>query len=152
MTPQTMRKVRQFHLYIGIFFTPAILFFAISGGLQSFRLQQASGWGGAPPPAWMAWMGSVHIDQRKPVAEPAKLPGAGEAAKPKPPADPAKDAERAAKMKAAMPMKIFTAALAIALVLSSLLGAIIALNMKSTRRVSMVMLAAGAIVPLVLLG
>ena len=148
MTPQTMRKVRQFHLYIGIFFTPAILFFAISGGLQTFRLQQSSGWGGAEPPAWMAWMASVHVDQRKLVAEPAKPL---EAAKPRPPADPAKDAERAARKKATLPMKIFTVAVAIALVLSSLLGAIIALNMKSTRRVAMVMLAAGTIVPLLLL-
>ena len=59
MNAQTMRRIRQLHLYIGVFFLPAILFFAISGGLQAFRLQQASGWDGAPPPAWM---GSVHID------------------------------------------------------------------------------------------
>jgi hypothetical protein len=52
MNAKTMRRIRQLHLYIGVFFLPAILFFAISGGLQAFRLQQASGWDGAPPPAW----------------------------------------------------------------------------------------------------
>jgi hypothetical protein len=140
-----MRKVRQFHLYIGVFFAPAILFFAISGGLQTFRLQQASGWDGAPPPQWMAWMGSVHIDQRKLVAEPAA------AAKPPAPIDPAKLAERKAKAAKALPMKIFTAALAIALALSALLGIGIALGTKSTRRVSQLMLAAGALVPILLL-
>ena len=108
MTPATMRKLRQFHLYIGVFFAPAILFFAISGGLQAFRLQQASGWDGAPPPQWMAWMGSVHIDQRLPEGEPA-------AKKPPAPADPAKVAARKAKAAKALPMKIFTAALGIAL-------------------------------------
>jgi hypothetical protein len=143
-----MRKIRQIHLYIGVFFTPAILFFAISGGLQTFRLQQASGWDGAPPPVWMAWMASVHIDQAKLKPETDKKP---EAAKPKPPADPAQLAERAARKAAALPMKIFTAALAIALGLSSLLGAVIALNMRSTRRVAAVMLVAGALVPILLL-
>ena len=144
MTPATMRRLRQFHLYIGVFFAPAILFYAISGGLQTFRLQQASGWDGAPPPQWMAWMGSVHIDQRKLVPESA-------AAKPPAPVDPAKLVARKAKAAEALPMKIFTVALATALALSTLLGAAIALSLKSTRRVSLLMLAAGAVVPLVLL-
>lgn len=148
MNIATLRKLRQFHLYIGVFFAPAILFFAISGGLQSFRLQQASGWDGAEPPQWMATMGSVHIDQRLPAAEPDKKP---EAAKPKPPVDPAKAAARKAQAQKALPMKIFTAALAIALALSTLLGIGIALGTKSTRRVSLMMLVAGALVPILLL-
>lgn len=146
MTPQTMRRVRQVHLYIGVFFTPALLFFAISGGLQTFRLQQASGWDGAAPPGWMAWMGSVHIDQALPRAEAEKKPEA----RPKAP-DPAKAAERAAKKARALPMKIFTAALAAALALTSLLGATIALSMRTTRRVAAVMLLAGSALPLLLL-
>ena len=145
MTPATMRKLRQFHLYIGVFFAPAILFFAISGGLQAFRLQQASGWDGAPPPQWMAWMGSVHIDQRLPEAELA-------AKKPPAPADPAKVAERQAKAAKALPMKIFTAALGIALAFSVLLGAAIALTMRSTRRVATIMLVTGSVLPIVLMG
>lgn len=150
MNIATMRKLRQFHLYIAVFFAPAMLLFAISGGLQAFRLQQASGWDGAEPPAWMAVIGSVHIDQRLPDAEPEKKPGV-EAPKPPAPVDPAKLAERKAKGQKALPMKIFTAALGIALALSTLLGAAIALGMKSTRRVSLVMLAAGAVLPALLL-
>ena len=147
MNAQTMRRIRQLHLYIGVFFLPAILFFAISGGLQAFRLQQASGWDGAPPPAWMAWMGSVHIDQTVPRAEPPKQPAAAAKA----PADPAKEAERAARKRAALPMKIFTAVLAAALALSALLGAAIALNSRATRRTAVLMLVAGTAVPLALL-
>ena len=142
MKPATMRTLRQLHLYIGVFFTPAILFFAISGGLQTFRLQQSSGWNGAPPPVWMAWMGSVHIDQARYEPKPEK---------PRPPLSPAKAAERAAHQTAVLPMKIFTAALAAALSLSALMGAAIALGMRSTRRVAAVMLVAGAVLPLVLL-
>ncbi|MEI6484645.1 MAG: hypothetical protein WCO11_00095 [Sphingomonadales bacterium] len=146
MNAATLRRLRQLHLYVGMFFAPAILFFAVSGGLQSFRLQQASGWDGAPPPQWMAAMGSVHIDQRLPEAE--KKP---EAEKPKAPMDPAKAAARKARAAKALPMKIFTAALAIALSLSTLLGIGIALGTKSTRRLSLVMLAAGMAVPVLLL-
>lgn len=146
MNATTMRTLRQFHLYIGVFFTPAILFFAISGGLQTFRLQQASGWGGAPAPAWITWIASVHTDQAQPRED--KKP---DAAKPKPPLDPAKAAERAARQQAALPMKIFTVLLAVALALSSLLGAVIAINIRATRRVALVMLLAGSILPIVLI-
>jgi hypothetical protein len=48
-------------------------------------------------------------------------------------------------------MKIFTATLAAALALSTLLGAAIALNSRATRRASLWMLLAGGAVPLVLL-
>jgi len=65
--------------------------------------------------------------------------------------DPAKLAERKAKAAKALPMKIFTAALGLALALSTLLGAAIAIGTKSTRRISLLMLAAGALVPILLL-
>jgi hypothetical protein len=145
MKPQAMRRLRQLHLYIGVFFTPAILFFAISGGLQTFRLQQASGWNGAAAPQWIAWMASVHTDQAKFVPKP-------EASKAKkPPLDAAKAAERAAHQKAVLPMKIFAVLLAAALSISALLGATIALNMRTTRRMSALMLVMGSVVPLILL-
>jgi hypothetical protein len=145
MNAATMRKLRQFHLYIGVFFAPAIVFFAISGGLQTFRLQQSSGWNGAPAPQWIAWMASVHVDQAK--LQPEKP----EAQKPRPPMDPAKAAARAARQQAVLSMKLFTVAIAIALTLSSLLGAALALGMKATRRVALVMLTAGSVIPIMLL-
>lgn len=49
MKAQTMRLVRQYHLYLGQFLAPAILLFALSGALQAFRLQEAKGYGGTPP-------------------------------------------------------------------------------------------------------
>jgi hypothetical protein len=93
-------------------------------------------------------MASVHTDQAKLRPEADKKP---EAAKPKAPIDPAKAAERKARAQKTLPMKIFTAALATALALSTLLGAAIALSMKSTRRIALAMLAAGAVVPILLL-
>jgi ring-1,2-phenylacetyl-CoA epoxidase subunit PaaA len=88
------------------------------------------------------------IDQTVPHAEPSKQPAV---AKAKAPADPVKEAERAARKRAALPMKIFAAVLAAALALSALLGAAIALNSRATRRMAVLMLVAGTAVPLVLL-
>src|SRR3982750_981452 len=87
MRPQTMRSLRQLHHYVGVFFAPAILFFALSGAVQTFRLGEAGGWGG-PPPGALVWMTSVHKDQSLPHARPEKAAPKPEAAKPaKPDAD-----------------------------------------------------------------
>jgi uncharacterized iron-regulated membrane protein len=142
MKAQTMRRLRQWHLYLGVFFTPAILLFSISGGLQTYRLQEAKGYGG-PPPSWIVWMASLHKDQRLPKTEAAsdqKPVGAPKAAKPK--AQPSRSTTL---------LKLFVALLAAGLSFSAILGATIAISTRSTRGVSVLMLALGAIVPVAVL-
>ena len=34
----TMRTIREWHLYVGLFFAPLLLLFSISGAIQTFRL------------------------------------------------------------------------------------------------------------------
>jgi len=157
MTPKTMQKLRRYHLYLGMFFAPAILLFAFSGALQTFRLQEEKGWGSTPP-SWIVWMASVHKDSRLPKAKPAQArnakaaddhehadePAPSAAAKPAPP--PA-----AGKPPFTLPMKIFVTLLAIGLILSAMLGILIALNTRATRRMSIAMLVAGTVAPLLLL-
>ena len=70
MKASTQRTLRQYHHYIGVFLAPAILLFAISGALQTFRLTEAKGYGG-PPPNWMVWLAAVHKDQAPPREKPA---------------------------------------------------------------------------------
>ncbi len=140
-----IRKFRQFHHYIGVFLAPAIFFFALSGALQTFRLQQASGWDGAPPPTWIAWMASVHTDQEKYQPEPSRPPKA------KPPLSAEEQAARAVHTAAVRPMKIFTVIIGIGLMFSTLLGVAIALSIRSMRRVSIIMLIAGSVLPMLLL-
>jgi hypothetical protein len=48
-------------------------------------------------------------------------------------------------------MQIFLVAMSVGLMLSAFLGIAIALNTRSTRRLSMIMLAAGTILPIILL-
>ncbi|WP_404711894.1 hypothetical protein [Sphingomonas sp. MMS24-J13] len=148
MKAQTMRSVRQYHRYFGIFFTPAIIFFALSGALQTLGLHESHD-PAAPPIAWIEWMGSVHKDQRVPPAAEHKgatdrQPGAPQAAhrRAKPPEELG---------PSPIPLKAFVLLLALGLITSSALGAVIALNSPATRRMSLVLLALGTVLPVLLL-
>jgi len=146
MTPKTMQTLRRYHLYLGVLFAPAIFLFAFSGALQTFRLQEEKGWGGTPP-GWIVWMATIHKDSRVPAAK-APEPQ-GEHAVPAPP--PAAKKAKPAPKGYTMPMKVFALLMSIGLMLSALLGVLIALNGRQTRRMTAVMLAAGSVLPLVLL-
>jgi hypothetical protein len=58
-----LKQVRQLHLYLGTFFAPSIIFFALTGALQLFGLHE--GHPGEPyqPPAWVEKLGSIHKNQ-----------------------------------------------------------------------------------------
>src|ERR1700722_11058164 len=57
----TMATIRQWHSYIGLFIAPSVLFFAMTGSLQIFRLHEAPG--DYRPPALIERLASVHKDQ-----------------------------------------------------------------------------------------
>ncbi len=144
-----MQKVRRYHYYLGMFFAPMIIMFAFSGALQTFRLQEEKGWG-SQPPAWIEWMASIHKDLKLPKAkapeadhdEPGKAePVTAQAPKPRPKPPTVNK----------LPMQIFMVVMSVALLLSSLLGIVIALNSRATRKVALAMLALGTLVPLAVL-
>lgn len=149
MKPNTLRLLRRYHHYLGLFFAPMILLFAVSGALQTFRLQEAKGYGGTPP-NWIVWLASVHKDQGPPRERKAEKPKAAseiaEAAKHR-----AEAANGAAKRPSPLPLKIFVLLLSIALSLSTITGIVIALASRAMRRLSILLLALGTVVPIVLL-
>ncbi|MBA3896326.1 MAG: hypothetical protein H0X36_04150 [Sphingomonadaceae bacterium] len=149
MKAQTMRRLRQLHHYVGMFFAPAVIFFALSGALQTFRLQEASGFGG-PPPGWIVWMASVHKDQSLPQAKPTPMDKIGSIPGSEGPTAPP-NAHKHNNPRSAQALKIFVALLAAGLIISSLLGITIALNNRATRRISLALLTAGALFPLLFL-
>ena len=147
-----MRSLRQLHHYVGVFLAPAILFFAFSGAVQTFRLGEDKGWGG-PPPAALVWMTSVHKDQSLPHAKPEKPAPKPEAVKAVA-HDDDHDGDHhheAARGPSPLPLKIFVVILALGLITSTLLGITIALNNRAMRRTSIVLLIAGTLLPLALL-
>jgi len=143
-----MRKVRQVHNYVGLFFAPMILLFAFSGALQTYRLQETRDPAAYTPPGWIVWMASVHKDQQPPRAEPPHRPPPPPGARPEQHRAPPPASHR---LLSQLPLKIFVTGLSIGLILSTLLGITIALNNPLTRRISLILLASGTIVPLLLL-
>lgn len=152
-----MLNLRKLHRYLGVFFTPAILFFAFTGALQTFGLHESEQRGEPPPVAWIAALASVHKDQHLPqprqAAAPRKAPVVDAApppdtaaAKPRPPAADAHE-----KGKSTLPLKLFVLAVAIGLCISSLLGMTLAFSNPRNRKEAGVMLMLGTLLPLLLL-
>ena len=59
-----MRRIRQIHFYLGVFFAPLIILFALSGAFQTFRLQESPKGSTYTPPAWIVKLADIHKDQR----------------------------------------------------------------------------------------
>src|SRR5271170_4934326 len=90
MTSATsLKPIRLTHHYIGLFFSPTILFFAITGGLQMFGLHETARGSSYVPPNILVHLsqlhkkGTLYLPPRKPappnVAKPdgARLDGQG---------------------------------------------------------------------------
>jgi hypothetical protein len=54
-----VKTLRRWHLYLGVLFAPIIVFFAITGMLQTFGLHEGSG-----ANAWIAHAAAIHKDAR----------------------------------------------------------------------------------------
>lgn len=158
-----LRLFRTLHLYIGIFISPALLFFAFTGALQTFSFHETTQGSSYKPPKWIATLAQLHKKQtmevpvrkpRPPFAEgpagggrgdhpgdAAKAPGGTQSAAPQP----------SAKPKSHLPMKIFFLMVSIGLFVSTLTGLYMSYKYKRNKLVVTGVLAAGVVVPLVLL-
>ncbi len=181
MKPATRKAIRQVHLYSGVFLAPAILFFAITGGLQMFSFHETTRGSSYKPPALLMSLAQIHkkgtyvLPQRKPgpppaaaSAAPGKLdPEASAAATPKSDAkpNPAPDAKPDARTGPRpddarpkgpagpnpLPFKIFAAAVAIGLVLSTLTGLVMSWMYTRRKLVIVACFIAGILLPIFLL-
>ena len=147
MKATTLRRLRQFHLYVAVFFAPAIIFFAFSGMLQTYGFHEARG-----APGWIKVMASLHQHQR--LHRPERPRPAGAA--------PVGDHDRARGGDHDGPppggfsigmaaLKLFTGLMGLGLVIASALGIAVALGTRSTCRVSTVMLVLGLVLPVALI-
>src|SRR5271170_5358963 len=76
-----LRVLRKLHLYIGVFTTPALLFFAITGAMQTFSLHETTQGSSYKPPAWIATLAQLHKKQTT-VVPPRRIRPAGSEARP----------------------------------------------------------------------
>jgi hypothetical protein len=162
-----LKWMRFLHLYLGVFTAPALIFFAVTGGLQTFGLHEAARDGSYKPPAWLTSMGMLHkkqttvVPQRRPrelpggaAVGPGATPVAGRVPTPvdasrKPDAGE-KSSAAAAQKKNLLPMKLFFALVSLSLLISTLTG--IYLSWRYTRRPRLLggILLAGLVVPILL--
>lgn len=167
-----LKVARSIHLYLGVFTAPMLLFFAITGGLQTFSLHEMTRGSSYTPPAWLASMAQLHKKQT--IVMPVRRPRPAEAAMPvtgsgmtqavstseanivsdartaSSPSRPAKSATEPPK-KNLLPMKIFFALVALSLLISALTGIYMSYRYSRKPRLVSSILAAGILVPLLLL-
>jgi hypothetical protein len=144
MKASTLRSLRLYHHYIGVFLAPAILFFSFSGFIQVIGIQDQRN---PAPPAWVSYIAGIHKHQMPP--KPRKAPPA-DAAKPDGPKRGGGEHDDH-DHGGFTPLKIFALLTAIGLFLTTLIGLTIALGNRATRRTAFVMLALGIAVPVVLI-
>ncbi|MFN2455482.1 MAG: PepSY domain-containing protein [Pyrinomonadaceae bacterium] len=119
-----MKWIRQIHLYLGAFFAPLFIFFALSGALQTFRLQEAPKGSTYNPPEWIVRFAEVHKNQR-----------------------PVKDRSLAPSVS----LKWLLVLMSLGLIVSSILGIYMAHKYNRDRRIVWGLIISGTILPFALL-
>lgn len=143
--------IRQGHLFLGMIIAPSILMFAITGGLQIFRLQESHE--GYTPPPIVEKLGRMHMDQVFALKKPRPAPVAAPA-----PADAPAAAVEAARPepKPAPPLskvllQWFFTLVAVGLVLSTLMGVWMGVMVSRWKITARWLLLAGTVLPVLML-
>lgn len=116
-----MKTIRRIHLFLGCFFAPLLVVFALTGVLQTFELHESTKDGSYVAPRWLEVAASLHKHSTLSKAVPSPA------------------------------MRVFVTFMALALVITMILGVVLAF--RSVRNVWSVAacLVMGVVVPLVLL-
>jgi len=146
---QLLKFARQIHLYLGIFLSPAILFFAITGALQTFSLHETTRGSDYKPPTWIVTLGQLHKKQTTTVPVRKQRP-ADAAPKPDKPASTAPQ-QPEPPQKSHLPMKIFFLVVAVGLFISTITGVYMSYKFMRSKLLVTALLLAGIIIPLLLL-
>ncbi|MDP1737272.1 MAG: hypothetical protein Q8L23_07510 [Caulobacter sp.] len=144
-----LRFIRQLHLWIAVFVAPSLLMFAVTGMLQLFKLHEAGG--GYQPLPVIEKLGQVHIHQKyalRPVRAGPPQAAAPAAAKPAP--DRAEVGEEGAPLGETVVKWVFLV-MSAGMTLSGGFGVWIALSNTRQRRLTLLLLAAGTLLPVLVL-
>lgn len=137
--------IRRIHGWLGLFIAPSVMFFALTGAYQLYGLHESQP--GYQPAPLVEKLGRVHMKQTfqlKPKRAPAPAQ-TGAPAQPGPAARP----EDAPKASVAI-LKALFLVVAVALAAATVLGVWMALAHGRDRRLGWILLAAGAVAPVLL--
>jgi hypothetical protein len=144
-----LKRVRQFHLWLGTFFAPAILFFAFTGALQTFSLHEGRPGESYQPPQWIVKLAQIHKKQNMATRPPGppRTPDRAKQAQRKDdaPAKPRQDAV------STLILKWFVFLMSLGLISTTALGIYMAFQFTRDARVIWALLAAGTILPTAIL-
>jgi multidrug efflux pump subunit AcrB len=118
-----MKSVRRLHLYLGCFFAPLLLFYVVTGVYQTFNPHRNKGLGEAD--TWISRLRSVHVDQVYPAAS--------------------------ANSYSTKSFRVLVAVMGAALVLTVLLGIVLAFRSLRQKWLVTVSLLLGVLVPVIAL-
>jgi uncharacterized iron-regulated membrane protein len=116
-----MKTLRQLHLYLGCFFAPLVLVFAFTGVIQTFELHEAKKDGSYVPPHWVDTLATLH---KHDVLTKGDSPTA---------------------------MRVLVTCMSLALVLTMVLGVVLAFKFGRSAILVLGALALGVLVPLAVL-
>ncbi len=153
----SLKLIRLTHHYIGVFFAPTILFFAITGSLQMFGLHETSRGSSYVPPAILVHLsqlhknGTLYLPPRKAApSAPARLTGRRSMLLSLM-LRSLQHQSQLRRLPSPLPTKIFFAAAALALVISTCTGLFMSWKYARRKAVVVGMLLAGITCPLLLL-
>lgn len=155
---------RQIHLYLGLFSAPALLFFALSGALQTFSLHEPTKGGDYKPANWIVVMAQLHKHQtaemppRKEQPTTAPLAETGAEGTSERSSRASLKRSGAPQMKAvggfshhALPLQIFFVIVSVSLFFSVLTGVYMCYNYSRNKRLVTSSLVAGLLIPIFLI-
>lgn len=142
-----LRLARQTHLYVGLFISPALFFFALTGIIQTFDLHETRAGNNYRPPAWVLPLAQIHKKQTFVVPEenskarlrPVPDPGHSTGGRIPFPAEPH------------LPMKLFFLTVAVGLFTSTFTGIYMAFKYSRSKVLVIGSLVAGLAVPVLLM-
>ena len=145
-----LKWARQLHLWVGVFFAPAIIFFAFSGALQIFNFHESQPGSAYQPPVWIQKLAQLHKKQTIQIRpKPQSAPGLAK------PESPMRRSGSEASQPPKRPlstllMKWFVFVMSLGLITTSLLGVYMAFRYNRSRRVIWTLLALGTVMPVLL--
>ena len=151
-----LRFIRTIHLYLGVFTAPMLLFFAVTGGLQTFGLHETTRGSSYIPPVWLVAASHLHKKQTVMVPSgklrrvPAQVTAQADSTSTASPAGPRADVA-SKSTRNPLPMKVFFALIALGLFSSVLSGLYMAWRFSRQPGLFGAVLASGIAVPLALL-
>lgn len=126
---------------MGVFFAPAIIFFALTGALQTFNFHEAQPGSTYQPPVWIQKLAQLHKKQTAQIRQRPPAPPQGrreerETPRPKPP-----------QPLSTTLLKWFVFVMSLGLITTSLLGVYMAFQYNRDRRMIWALLALGTVIP-----